>query len=60
MKRKDPTTKTRQVFSDSATLSDVNERIRFLAAIDRGLDDVKAGRVVPHEDVKDCLKQWLS
>ena len=59
MKRKDPATKTRQELPVSATPSDVQERIRFLAAIDRGLDDIKAGRVVPHQDVKDSLQQWL-
>ena len=40
--------------------ADIEERIRFLAAIDRGLDDIKSGKVVPHEEVKDSLKKWLS
>jgi len=45
---------------DSATWFDIEERIQFLAAIDKGLDDVKHGRVIPHEEVKESLKQWLS
>ena len=45
---------------DSATWADIEERIRFLAAIDKGLKDVKSGRVVAHEDVRKSLNQWLS
>jgi predicted transcriptional regulator len=45
---------------DSATWDDIEERIRFLAAIDKGLTDIKAGRVVPHEEVKESLGKWLS
>jgi predicted transcriptional regulator len=45
---------------DSATWDDIQERIRFLAAIDKGLNDVKAGRVIPHEQVKQSLEQWLT
>jgi predicted transcriptional regulator len=45
---------------DSATWADIEERIRFLAAIDEGLTDIKAGRVVPHKEVKESLGKWLS
>ena len=60
MTSKEIAMKTIQELPDSATWSDIEERIRFLSAIDKGLDDIKAGRVVPHEDVKESLKQWLS
>jgi predicted transcriptional regulator len=52
--------KTIQEMPDSATWNDIEERIRFLAAIEEGLEDIKAGRVIPHQDVKESLKQWLS
>ncbi len=52
--------KTIQELPDSATWEDIEERVRFLAAIDKGLADIKAGRVVPHEEVKESLRQWLS
>ncbi len=29
------------------------------AAIDKGLEDVKAGRVVPHVEVKKLYEKWL-
>ncbi len=45
---------------ESATWTDIEERVRFLAGIDRGLEDIKAGRVIPHEDVKASLEKWLS
>ena len=42
-----------------ATWSDVFERMQMLAAIDKGLQDVDAGRVVSHEEVKKHLREWL-
>jgi predicted transcriptional regulator len=46
--------------SDNATLDDIARRIEFLAAIQKGLDQVKRGEVVPHEQVKKELASWLS
>jgi predicted transcriptional regulator len=31
-----------------------------LAAIDEGLRDIEAGRVVPEEEVRELLKKWIS
>jgi hypothetical protein len=42
------------------TLDDIAHRIEFLAAIQKGLDQVKRGEVVPHEQVKKELASWLS
>ena len=60
MTKKEIAIKTIQDLPDSVTWTEIEERIRFLAAIDKGLDDVKAGRVIPHEDIKESLRQWLS
>ena len=60
MTRKEIAIKTIQDLPDSASWADIEERIRFLAGIDRGLADIKAGRVVPHRQVKESLKKWLS
>lgn len=30
------------------------------ASIERGLEDVKAGRIIPHEKVKKMYQKWLS
>ena len=45
---------------DSASWADIEERIRFLGALDKGLADIKSGQVIPHKDVKESLKKWLS
>ena len=60
MTAKEKAIKTLQELSDTVSWADIEERIRFLAAIERGMDDIKAGRVVPHQEVKESLKQWLS
>lgn len=52
--------KTIQELPDSATWEEIEERVRFLAGIDKGWADVKAGKVVPHEEVKESLKTWLA
>ena len=45
---------------DSATWEDIEERVRFLAAIDKGLEDIREGKLIPHEQVKESLEKWLS
>jgi predicted transcriptional regulator len=60
MTAKDLAIKTIQELPDSATWEDIEDRLRFLAGIDRGLADVKAGRVVPHEEVRESLREWLA
>jgi predicted transcriptional regulator len=49
-----------QDLPDSVTWADIEERIRFLAGIDKGLADIKSGKTVPHKEVKESLKKWLS
>jgi hypothetical protein len=60
MTSKDLAIKTIQELPDSATWEEIEERVRFLAGIDKGLADIKAGKVVPHEEVKESLKRWLT
>jgi predicted transcriptional regulator len=60
MTSKEMAIKTIQELPDSVTWADIEERIHFLSAIDKGLDDIKSGKVVPHEEVKESLKKWLS
>ena len=60
MTTKDIVLQSIQDLPDTASWAEIEERIRFLAAIEKGLDDIKAGKTVPHEDVKASLEQWLS
>jgi len=45
-----------QDLPDSATWADIEERIRFVAAIDKGLSDIKSGKVIPHKEVKEIFQ----
>ena len=45
---------------DDAPLSDIVERVEFLAAIQKGLDQLDRGEAIPHEEVKRQLASWLA
>jgi predicted transcriptional regulator len=60
MTTKEKAIKTIQDLPDSVTWADIEERIRFLAGIDKGLADIKSGKTLPHKEVKESLKKWLS
>ena len=48
-----------QRLPEDATYEQALETVEFMAAVQQGLDDVAAGRVVPHEEVKKQLPAWL-
>lgn len=60
MSSKELAIKTIQELPDDADWVVIEERIRFLAALERGLDDIRQGKVVPHEAVKRDLEEWLT
>ena len=45
---------------DDASLEAIAERVEFLAAVRKGLDQIDRGETVPHEEVKRQLASWLS
>ena len=45
---------------DEASLADIAERIEFLAAVQKGLDQLDRGEGIPHEEVKRQLATWLT
>ncbi len=45
---------------DDATIDLIADRVEFIAAIQKGIDDLDRGAVVPHEEVKRQLASWLS
>jgi len=45
---------------DEASLDDIAERVEFLAAIQKGLDQLDRGEGIPHEEVKRQLATWLT
>lgn len=44
---------------DEASLHEIVERIEFLAAIQKGIDQLDRGEGIPHEEVKRQLATWL-
>ncbi len=45
------TRRTKSFLAGEAIAGYVERELEIVAGIERGLDDMKAGRVVPHEDV---------
>ena len=44
---------------DDVTLPDVIDRLYYLYQIQLGLEDLDAGRTIPHEEVKRQMAKWL-
>ena len=45
---------------DDASWQEIEERIRFLAGIEKARNEVRRGEVVPHEEVRELLGKWIS
>lgn len=45
---------------DDADFDDVIERLQFVYEVQRGLDDIAAGRVSDHDDVRRRMAKWLA
>jgi predicted transcriptional regulator len=45
---------------EDARLDAIAERVQFLAAIRKGVEQIERGETVPHEEVKRELATWLS
>ena len=45
---------------DEVSLEEIAERIEFLAAIQKGIDQLDRGEGISHEEVKRQLATWLA
>ena len=45
---------------EDCTLDQMAEKLRFLAAIQLGVDQLDRGEKIPHSEVKKKLASWLS
>jgi predicted transcriptional regulator len=45
---------------DEVSLDEIAERIEFLAAIQKGIDQLDRGEGIPHEEIKRQLATWLA
>lgn len=60
MSTKELAMETIQHLPDDASWQDIEERIRFLAALEKGREEVREGKVVPHEEVRELLNAWTT
>jgi len=45
---------------DDCTLEDIAERIDFMAAVKKGIDQLDRGEGIPHDEVKKQLASWFT
>ena len=57
MSTKELALETIRKLPDSVSLEEIEERIQFLAAVERGRQEVREGKVIPHQEVKENLKE---
>jgi len=51
--------KSFETLPENATVEDFIEQLNFLVAVEQGLADLEAGRVISHEELVERVKQWL-
>ena len=44
---------------EDASLEVIAERVGFLAAVRKGLDQIERGQTIPHNEIKRQLASWL-
>ena len=49
-----------QKLPDDSSIDDIADRIDFLAAVQKGFDQLDRGEGIPHEEVKKQLASWLT
>ena len=45
---------------EEVSLDEIAEKIEFLAAIQKGIDQLDRGEGIPHDEVKRQLASWLA
>jgi len=60
MTEKEIVLETIRSLPDDCSLEEIAERIEFMATVQKGLDQVKGGEGIPHDEVKRQLTSWLT
>jgi predicted transcriptional regulator len=60
MTEKEIVLETIRALPDDCSLEEIAERIEFMAAVQKGLDQLDSGEGIPHEEVKRQLASWLT
>ncbi len=59
MTEKEMVLKTIHELPDNCSLDEIADRIEFLAAVQKGPDQLDRGEGIPHEEIKKQLASWL-
>ena len=59
MTEKEIVLETIRALPDNCTLDEIAERIKFMAGVQKGLDELDRGEGIPHEEIKKQLASWL-
>ena len=51
---------TIQKLPDGATWDDIQERVRFVAGVRKGLWELDEGKGIPHDRVREEFAEWLT
>lgn len=60
MTEKEIALETIRSLPDDCSLEEIAERIEFMAAVQKGLDQLDRGEGIPHDEVKRQLASWLT
>jgi len=60
MTEKEIVLETIRALPDDCSLEEIAERIEFIAAVQKGLDQLDSGKGIPHDEVKRQLASWLT
>jgi predicted transcriptional regulator len=60
MTEKEIVLETIRKLPDDCSLEEIAERIEFMAAVQKGLDQLDRGESIPHDEVKKQLASWLT
>ena len=60
MTEKEIVLETIRALPDDCSLEEIAERIEFMAAVQKGLDQLDRGDSISHDEVKKQLASWLT
>ena len=60
MTEKEIVLETIRALPDNCSLDEIDERIEFMAAVQKGLNQLDNGEGIPHDEVKKKLASWLT
>jgi predicted transcriptional regulator len=60
MTEKEIVPETIRSLPDDCSLEEIAERIEFMVAVQKGVDQLDRGEGIPHDEVKRQLASWLT